>query len=114
MDKIARHGQGSEDGWTPPRTPWGTPDLTGIWSSKNSTPLQRHDEYADREYLTDEEVAALDAERERAESGEVAAGRDVRAQPGTAADVEGAYNYVFSTDLLCRGRHGTGILELFW
>ena len=90
---------GGENGWTPPRTPWGTPDLTGIWSSKNSTPLQRPDEYADREYLTDEEVATLDAERERTESGEVAAGRDVRAQPGTAADVEGAYNYVFSTDL---------------
>ena len=88
-----------EDGWTPPRTPWGTSDLSGIWSSKNSTPLQRPDEYADREYLTDDEVAALDAERERAESGEVATGRDVRAQPGTAADVEGAYNYVFSTDL---------------
>ena len=90
---------GVEDGWTPPRTPWGAPDLTGIWSSKNSTPLERRDEYADREYLTDEEIAALDAERERAESGETAAGRDVRAQPGTPADVEGAYNNIFSTDL---------------
>ena len=89
----------AEDGWTPARTPWGAPDLTGIWSSKHSTPLERPDEYAGREFLTDEEIAALDAERARAEAGDATAGRDVRAATGTPADVEGAYNNIFSTDL---------------
>ena len=97
---------GVEEGWTPPRTPWGAPDLQGIWNSKNSTPLERPEEYADREFLTDEEVAALNEERERTEASDEARGRDVRAESGTAADVEGAYNDIFSTGLGTRyGRH---------
>jgi hypothetical protein len=27
--------------WTPPRTPWGDPDLQGQWNSQTSTPLER-------------------------------------------------------------------------
>ena len=42
-------------------TPWGEPDLQGIWTSDFQTPLNRPEEYAGREFLTDEEVAALDA-----------------------------------------------------
>lgn len=86
-------------GWEPPRTPWGVPDLTGIWSSKHSTPLERPEAYAGREFLTDDEIAALDAERALAETAEATEGRDVRAAAGTAADVEGAYNNIFSTNL---------------
>ena len=86
-------------GWTPLRTPWGAPDLTGIWSSKHSTPLERPEEYVGREFLTDDEIAALDADRARAEAGDATAGRDVRASAGTPADVEGAYNNIFSTNL---------------
>ena len=87
------------DGWTPALTPWGVPDLTGIWSSKHSTPLERPEEYAGREFLTDEEIAALDAARAQAEVAGEVAGRDVRASAGTPADVEGAYNNIFSTNL---------------
>jgi hypothetical protein len=39
------------------RTPWGDPDLQGIWSYATITPLQRPGDLADREFLTDEEVA---------------------------------------------------------
>ena len=88
-----------DDGWTPPRTPWGVPDLTGIWDSKSTTPLQRPEEYADRAFLTDEEVAALDGDREQLEQSPDARGRDVRAERGTQADVEGAYNNIFSTSI---------------
>jgi hypothetical protein len=41
-----------------PRTPWGDPDLQGLWNFGTNTPLQRPKEYAGREWLTDEEVAA--------------------------------------------------------
>ena len=85
--------------WQPPRTPWGVPDLTGIWDSKNTTPLQRPEEYADREFLTEEEVAALDGERVAVEQADEAQGRDVRAERGTPEDVEGAYNNIFSTSI---------------
>ena len=41
------------------RTPWGDPDLQGVWASDSATPLQRPTSLADREFLTDEEVALL-------------------------------------------------------
>ena len=79
------------DEYAPARTPWGHPDLQGIWDSKTQTPLERPAEFADKEFLTADEVAAL--ERQTIE----AAGRDERAEAGTVADVEGAYNNAFST-----------------
>ena len=48
--------------WTTPRTPWGDPDLQGIWDSKTVTPLQRPQEFAGREVLTDDEVARIEEE----------------------------------------------------
>ena len=90
---------GLEEGWTAPRTPWGVPDLQGIWDSKSSTPMRRPEEYADREFLTDEEVVGLDQSAREREESETAQGRDVRAERGTAADVEGAYNNIYSTGI---------------
>ena len=42
-----------------PSTPWGDPDLQGIWSFATITPLERPVQHVGRELLTDEEVAAL-------------------------------------------------------
>jgi hypothetical protein len=72
------------------RTPWGEPDLQGIWSHNFEIPLERPREYAGREFLTDEEMAA----RDKARLG--AAGRP-RAERGTEHDVAGAYNGVFNS-----------------
>lgn len=47
----------------PVRTPWGDPDLQGIWSSGYIlTPLERPERFANKEFLTDEEAAALQKE----------------------------------------------------
>ena len=44
--------------WTAPHTPWGAPDIQGIWTNEvTSTPMERPAEFGDREFLTDEEVA---------------------------------------------------------
>jgi hypothetical protein len=52
--------------WTSPRTPWGEPDLQGVWTYEGATPLQRPKEFAGREFLTDAEVAQrTKAEQER-------------------------------------------------
>ena len=49
--------------WAQQRTPWGDPDLQGIWTNEDSgTPRQRPAKYGDREFLTDEEVAELEAQ----------------------------------------------------
>ena len=49
------------DGSEVPRLADGRPDLQGIWASDSATPLQRPEALGDREFLTDEEVAALAA-----------------------------------------------------
>jgi hypothetical protein len=47
-------------GWTPPRTPWGDPDLRGTWplDGVGRTPMQRLPTFGTRAMLTDEEYAA--------------------------------------------------------
>ena len=42
------------------RTPWGEPDLQGIWSNPYVTPLERPKEFGTREFLTKEEIAAAE------------------------------------------------------
>lgn len=83
---IAGSAAGQERG----TTPWGDPDLQGIWSPGYIlTPLERPDEFSDKEFLTDEDVAELE---ERASVGR----RDQRSERGSVADVEGAYNEAFT------------------
>ena len=45
---------------TPPRTPWGTPDLQGVWDFRTVTPLERPDELEGKEFLTDEEATEFE------------------------------------------------------
>ena len=46
-----------------PRTPWGHPDLQGIWDQTTGTPLQRSPDVANREFLSEEEAVAREARR---------------------------------------------------
>jgi hypothetical protein len=54
--------------WQPPRTPWGHPDLQGIWTTDDmrGVPQQRPEEFGTRPYLTDEEFAEREDRREGA------------------------------------------------
>ena len=45
---------------TAPRTAWGDPGLGGIWDYRTITPLERPEERADQEVLTEEEASALE------------------------------------------------------
>jgi hypothetical protein len=60
-----------------PKTPWGEPDLQGIWPINHliAVPLERPPQYGDRLYLTDDEVAkakaSLEARNKRFESGAI-------------------------------------------
>ena len=44
-----------------PRTPWGAPDLRGVWDNRTITPLERPRQFADKETLTAAEAAAYEA-----------------------------------------------------
>jgi hypothetical protein len=71
--------------YSPPRTPWGDPDLQGVWNDATSTPLQRPGTVGGKEVLTDEEAAEFQA----------ALAHDLtrdRRDGGPEADVNRAYN----------------------
>ena len=42
----------------PARTPWGDPNLQGVWNNNTVVPLERPDALGEKQALTDEEVAA--------------------------------------------------------
>jgi hypothetical protein len=71
------------------KTPWGDPDLQGIWTDETTTPLQRAPRYANQEFFTEEQRAELDKARSEL------LGRDRRVERGTELDVAGAYNAQF-------------------
>ena len=45
-----------------PRTPWGAPDLQGVWDFRALTPLERPEELGIKAFLTEEEAANLEQE----------------------------------------------------
>ena len=63
--------------WTPPKTPWGEPDLQGIWPLNHliGVPMERNRQYGDRLYMTDEEFAkaqkSVEARDNRFQSGPI-------------------------------------------
>jgi hypothetical protein len=48
--------------YSPPRTPWGDPDLQGIWPGNNGVPMQRAVDLGERATLTDAEFARREAQ----------------------------------------------------
>ena len=55
----------ASDGWTAPATPWGDPDLQGIWDFRTITPMERPAELAGKAILTAEEAADFEARENR-------------------------------------------------
>src|SRR5438034_8232601 len=72
-------------------TPWGEPDLQGIWTDETDTPLQRSPKFANQEFFTEAQRAELDRDRSALMR------RDKRVERGTELDVAGAYNAVFTS-----------------
>ncbi len=69
-----------------PRTPDGRPALQGVWDFSSLTPLQRPADLSGREFLTDEDVSALEAR--------AAARVDTAPRPGDP----GSYNRFWFAD----------------
>ena len=78
-------------GSAPARTPWGDPDLQGVWNNFTTTPLERPANLADKAFLSPEEAAALEqqasdrVDRQNAPS-------VVRTEPLPPGGNVGAYN----------------------
>jgi len=71
------------------KTPWGEPDLQGIWTVETDTPFQRSPKYANQEFFTEAQRAEFDRVRSQLH------GRDNRGERGSERDVAGAYNNAF-------------------
>src|SRR5258706_2257559 len=81
-----------------PKTPWGEPDLQGIWTDEFDTPLQRPAKYANQEFFTEAQRAELD---------------NVRAAVGRRPLAPGGAKTALQTSLVCssagdRARHARG------
>jgi hypothetical protein len=63
------------------KTPWGEPDLQGIWTDEFDTPLQRPAKYANQALFTDAQRAELDKARS-----------EVLGRFATEREINGAYN----------------------
>jgi len=45
------------DTYVAPRTEWGQPDLQGVWNFSSNVPMQRPQQFGEREFMTDEQEA---------------------------------------------------------
>jgi hypothetical protein len=63
------------------KTPWGEPDLQGIWTDEFDMPLQRPAKYANQEFFTEAQRVELDKARS-----------EVLTRFATERDINGAYN----------------------
>ena len=89
--RAAKGASVTNSRWTPPRLSDGRPDLTGYWSNNTATPFERPQALAGREFLTDDEVRALEREsRERTKASD----SQVTQRPGEVGD----YNAAFKED----------------
>src|SRR5262247_2805218 len=51
--------------YTPPKTPWGDPDLQGQWPAVANIPMQRPANFGTRAFLTDEELKQREQQAQR-------------------------------------------------
>ena len=87
------------------RTPWGDPDLQGVWNDATSTPLQRPTGLAEKDVLNDDEAAEFRAQLAHDLT------RD-RRDGGPEVDVNRAYNdhWMDSRRLKITADHRTSLI----
>jgi hypothetical protein len=87
------------------RTPWGDPDLQGVWNDATSTPLQRPNAVGAKDVLSDDEAAEFQDQLKNNLS------RD-RRDGGAEADVNRAYNehWMDSRRLKITSDHRTSLI----
>lgn len=62
--------EGKAAKWTHPETPWGDPDLQGVWPGNVGVPMQRPADLGDRLYVSEEEFAQRQARAEEQAKGD--------------------------------------------
>ena len=60
--QVSESGLAAED-YAVPHTEWGLPDLQGVWNFSSNVPMQRPEQFGERQFLTDDEIAASQIQR---------------------------------------------------
>jgi hypothetical protein len=60
--QVSQSGLAAED-YAVPRTEWGQPDLQEVWSFSSNISMQRPEEFGERQFLTEDEIAAAQVRR---------------------------------------------------
>lgn len=91
-DSAATPDAAADGAWQHPMTPWGDPDLQGMWPVVHliSVPLERREQFGERLYFNEEEMA-----QQRA----AVAARNTRYENEDAADRIGMGHWAEMTDL---------------
>lgn len=78
--------------YTPPKTPWGDPDLQGVWDNHTTVPMQRSANLAGKKTYTDAELA--ERARARGDNEPLCNQNDERCAKATVAELDrlSAYN----------------------
>ncbi len=98
--KVTAPKAAAPGGQNSPRTPWGAPDLQGIWDFATITPLERPSGLAGKDVFTDEEAAQFEKQTLEQRNQD-------RRDGGSQADVSRAYNHFwwdFGTNVVASKR----------
>ncbi len=70
------------DGYIAPRTQWGHPDLQGVWNFSSNVPMQRPEQFGNREFMSNDEIASMRARLAEADASSDQAVAQTDGSPG--------------------------------
>ena len=60
---LAQGGDQNHASYLTEKTPWGDPNLQGVWDRRTITPLERPERFADKAFFTPDEIRAYEEAR---------------------------------------------------
>jgi hypothetical protein len=70
------------DAYIAPRTQWGQPDLQGVWNFSSNVPMQRPEQFGEREFMSTDEIASMRARLREADASSDQAVAQTDGSPG--------------------------------
>ena len=70
------------DAYIAPRTQWGHPDLQGVWNFSSNVPMQRPEQFGNREFMSNDEIASMRARLAEADASSDQAVAQTDGSPG--------------------------------
>ena len=89
---FASEGDAGAEEAPPMKTAWDVPDLQGTWDFRTATPMNRPEQFKDKEFLTAEEIAEW--EKRVADGHQSALERSASDEP-SQGDVDVGYDFIF-------------------